>query len=296
MRKPTSARSRSSLRGDYARARPDYVVPQDPKAYTPAMHDRWRRLHSRQRSLAERHAASIVLTALDRLNCARAVPDFRAANRIIGKATGWRLVAVPGFIPDDAFFAHLASRRFPVTRWLREEDELDYLVEPDVFHDFFGHVPLLLDSRIADFLQAYGRAGERAIAMQALPMLARIYWYTVEFGLIAEHGELKAYGAGILSSGGETVFSTTDPDVLRLPFDPVRIMRTDYSIDTFQRCYFVIESVEQLVSGLVSLDFGPIYEKWRNEPPIPAGALLPGEAPWSSVAPRSRPDHGRNDG
>jgi len=280
------------LRGDYTRADADYIVPQDRASYTPAMHDRWRRLHARQRALAERDAASAVLAGLDRLDCAAAIPDFRAANRIIGDATGWQLVAVPGFIPDETFFAHLAARRFPVTRWLREEHELDYLVEPDVFHDFFGHVPMLLDPRFADFLQAYGRAGERAMAMDALPMLARLYWYTVEFGLIAEGGKLKAYGAGILSSAGETVFSTADPQVLRLPFDPARIMRTDYGIDAFQRCYFVIESMEQLVDGLVSLDFGPIYEAWRHEPPIPAGALLPGEALWANAI----SDHGRNDG
>lgn len=199
---------------------------------------------------------------------------------------GWRLVAVPGFIPEPAFFDHLANRRFPVTRWLRDEHEFDYLVEPDVFHDFFGHVPLLLAPAFADFMQAYGRAGERAMAMDALPMLARIYWYTVEFGLIAEGADLKAYGAGIVSSPGELVHAINDPLVLRLPFDPVRIMRTDYAIDAFQKCYFVIETLDQLIGGLVDLDFGPIYEKWGNTPPIPAGALLDGETPWQAGVPR----------
>jgi len=176
------------------------------------------------------------------------------------------------------FFDHLAHRRFPVTRWLREEHELGYLVEPDVFHDFFGHVPMLLDPSIADFLKMYDRAGEKAMAMGALDMLARIYWYTVEFGLVRDGDTLKVFGAGIVSSAGETVYAIEDAEVLRLPFDPVRIMRTGYSIDSFQRNYFVLDSLDQLIGGLVDLDFAPIYERWRDAPPLLAGQLQPGEA------------------
>jgi phenylalanine-4-hydroxylase len=279
MKKPISANSGTGLRGDYEGAAADYTIGQAWDRYTPEMHDRWRRLHARQTRLAERYAAPQVLAGLAALDCGKGIPDFAETNRLLGDATGWRVVAVPGLVPDDCFFDHLASRRFPVTAWIREEHELDYLVEPDVFHDFFGHVPMLLDPTFAAFMQAYGKAGARAIAMQALPMLARIYWYTVEFGLIeAENGGgLKAYGAGLVSSAAELVYSVEDPEVLRLAFDPVRVMRTAYEIDRFQRCYFVLGSFEELLDGLVALDFGPIYERWRGTPPLPASEVRPGD-------------------
>jgi phenylalanine-4-hydroxylase len=284
MKTPTSANSGSSLRGDYEVAAADYTVPQAWARYTPEMHDRWRRLYARQTALADRHAAPQVLAGLAALDCADGIPDFARTNRVLGDATGWSIVAVPGFIPDDCFFDHLAERRFPVTHWIREEHELDYLVEPDVFHDFFGHVPMLLDPTFASFMQAYGKAGARAIAMNALPMLARIYWYTVEFGLIDQGIGLKAYGAGIVSSAKELVYSTEDPDVLRLRFDPMRVMRTAYEIDRMQRCYFVLDSFDELLTGLVELDFGPIYEKWRATPPLPSGELQPGDRRYQDEA------------
>jgi phenylalanine-4-hydroxylase len=277
MEKPGSANSSSELRGDYTHADARYTVPQENAAYTDAEHDRWRRLYARQVRLAEKHAARAFRDGLARLDCADGIPDFERASRILDEATGWRIVAVPGFIPDEVFFDHLANRRFPVTRWIREEHELDYLVEPDVFHDFFGHVPMLLDPTFADFMAAYGAAGARAQAMDAVPMLARIYWYTVEFGLIEEGGALRAYGAGIVSSAGETVFSTTDPDVLRVRMDPERIMRTAYRIDDFQDVYFVIDDLQQLMTGLVDLDFGPIYTAYRDSEPFAPGQLLDGD-------------------
>ena len=279
MKTPCTQTSNSGLRGEYAGAAPGYTVAQDWEAYSPEMHDRWRRLHARQSALVARYACRAFREGLARLDCAGGIPRFADANAVLGPATGWRLVAVPGFIPDDVFFDHLAHRRFPVTRWLREEHELDYLVEPDLFHDFFGHVPMLLDPAIADFLELYGKAGARAMAMEALEMLARIYWYTIEFGLVREDGGLKVFGAGIISSAGETVFAIDDPKVLRLPFDPVRIMRTGYMIDAFQQTYFVLDSLPQLIGELVGLDFGPVYEKWRDTPALPAGACLPGEVP-----------------
>jgi len=285
MKKPGSAKSGSELRGDYSQAGRDYTIAQDWDSYTPDMHNRWRRLYARQSDLALKYAAPEFVEGLKTLDCSYGVPRFEYANMVLEKATGWQIVPVPGFIPDDIFFEHLSNRRFPVTRWLREETELDYLVEPDIFHDFFGHVPMLLNPHIADFLELYGKAGERARAMNALDMLARIYWYTIEFGLIETRQGLRAFGAGIVSSAGETVYSVTDPKVLRLKFDPVRIMCTAYRIDDFQPNYFVLESLEQLLTRLVELDFGPIYEAWRDEAPIPAGTLLPGEEPW----------HGRTD-
>ncbi|MDE8651245.1 phenylalanine 4-monooxygenase [Novosphingobium album (ex Liu et al. 2023)] len=284
MKTPRTETSTSGLRGEYEGAAADFTVAQDWPAYAPEMHDRWRRLYAAQSRLARRHAAPQFIEGLRRLDCADAIPRFEDANAVLGPATGWRLVAVPGYIPDAVFFDHLAHRRFPVTRWLREEHEFAYLVEPDVFHDFFGHVPMLLNPAIADFLELYGRAGERAMAMGALDMLARIYWYTIEFGLLDQGGGLKVFGAGIVSSAGETVYSVTDADVLRLPFDPVRIMRTAYSIDSFQKNYFVLASLDQLIDGLGGLDFGPIYEAWRDRPALAAGALQPGETPYTPRA------------
>ena len=274
---PDSAKSSGDLRGDYRDAAGDFTVPQAWGAYTPEMHDRWRRLYKRQQALAARYAAPEFNAGLARLDCADAIPDFEETSRILEDATGWRLVAVPGFIPDACFFDHLANRRFPVTRWIREERELDYLVEPDVFHDFFGHVSMLLDPAVAEFLMLYGKAGARAIAMDALDMLARIYWYTIEFGLVDDNGTPKVFGAGIVSSAGETVFSVTDPDVLRLHFDPERIMRTAYRIDDFQPCYFVLDSLSQLLTELVTLDFGPIYQAWHDAEPLPPDRILPGD-------------------
>lgn len=290
MKRPSSAPSTSGLRGDYEAAAADYTVAHEWAAYTSDMHDRWRRLYARQSALAQRHAAPQFLAGLARLDCAASIPRFDDANRILASATGWQLVAVPGFIPDDCFFGHLTARRFPVTYWLREEHELDYLVEPDVFHDFFGHVPLLLDPTYADFMAAYGRAGERAMAMGGLDMLARIYWYTVEFGLIDAGEGLRAFGAGLLSSAGEMVYSVEDKQALRLRFDPVRVMRTAYHIDTFQSCYFVLDGLERLVSDLVRLDFGPIYERWRDSPPLPPDRLLPDDRPYR---PALSPENGR---
>lgn len=284
MKKPSTNTSHSELRGEYEGAGADYTVGQDWDAYTPEMHARWRRLFARQSELVRTHACASFRDGLARLDCAEGIPRFEDANAVLGPATGWQLVGVPGFIPDAVFFDHLAHRRFPVTRWLREEHELDYLVEPDVFHDFFGHVPMLLDPAIADFLELYGKAGVRAMEMGALDMLARIYWYTIEFGLVKEAGALKVFGAGIISSAGETRFSIEDRDVLRLPFDPVRVMRTGYMIDSFQKTYFVLDSLPQLIEALVSLDFGPVYKTWWNDPPLPAGETLPGELPLGAPA------------
>lgn len=286
MERPGSARSASDLRGNYEVAAADYTVAQNWAAYTPAMHDRWRRLHASQSAMARRHAAPQFLAGLARLNCGDHIPRFDMANAALGVATGWQIVAVPGFIPDSVFFAHLAARRFPVTWWLREEHERDYLVEPDIFHDFFGHVPMLLDPTFADFMAAYGRAGQRALAMNALDMLARIYWYTVEFGLIDEGDGLRALGAGIVSSAGETIYSVTDPNVLRLRFDPLRIMRTAYGIDAFQRCYFVLDSLEQLERSLIDHDFGPLYAQWRDCPPLPPEVVQPGDRIYAPVGVR----------
>ncbi len=200
-----------------------------------------------------------------------------APPQALHKATGWQLVAVPGLVPDQVFFEHLASRRFPVTVWLREPEEFDYIVEPDVFHDFFGHVPLLFDPVFADHLQAYGQGGLKALGLGGLTYLARLYWYTIEFGLVQSPQGLRAYGAGILSSGGEIDYCLTSPRPRRIPFDLERVMRTEYKIDAYQETYFVIRDFQQLFDD-TRPDFAPIYARLQGLPPLPADSLLPGEA------------------
>jgi phenylalanine-4-hydroxylase len=194
---------------------------------------------------------------------------------MLAPRTGWRIVGVPGLIPEEHFFAHLARQQFPVSVWMRERNELDYLAEPDLFHDFFGHVPLLANPVFARFMQAYGAGGPKAKAYDAVALLARLYWYAVEFGLIITPGGLKAYGAGILSSKGETVYSVESPVPHRVAFDLERIMRTRYLIDDFQRIYFVLDSFEQLFHAGYDTDFGPLYARNRDLPPIAPEQLLP---------------------
>jgi phenylalanine-4-hydroxylase len=208
------------------------------------------------------------------------IPRFADANRVLGDSTGWRIVAVPGLIPEQVFFEHLANRRFPVTVWIRRRDELDYLVEPDVFHDFFGHVPLLTIPMFARFMQAYGEAGPKALATPgALRMLARLYWYMVEFGLIRTSAGLRVYGAGILSSKGETVYSLESQQPHRWRFELLRVMRTDYRIDAFQQSYFVLDSFEQLFQACYSTDFAPLYARFAAQPPLAADACLTSDLP-----------------
>ena len=264
-----------NLRGDYSSAGADYVVEQPWSRYTPAEHELWGRLVDRQMAMAQRYGASQVLNGLKALHLSKTIPRFEEASQILKQATGWEIVAVPGLIPEQTFFGHLAKRRFPVTVWLRTPAEMDYLVEPDIFHDFFGHVPLLCDPIFADFMQAYGEAGRKAAAEGGINMLARLYWYCVEFGLIRSNGELKVYGSGILSSAGETVYSIEDPKPHRIGFDLERVIRTDYLIDSYQRTYFVIDSFEQLFRESYGRDFAPLYRAYKNEPGIAPDTVLP---------------------
>jgi phenylalanine-4-hydroxylase len=264
-----------SLRGDYSAAGPDYAVEQAWDRYAPEEHARWARLLDRQLELAKRYGAAQFLAGLGALEVERRIPRFEVASRVLRRATGWEIVAVPGLIPEERFFAHLAERRFPVTVWLRTAAEMDYLVEPDVFHDFFGHVPLLCDPVFADFVQAYGIAGRKAVAEGGVKMLARLYWYSVEFGLIRSADGLRTYGAGILSSAGETPYSIDSPQPHRIGFDLERVMRTDYLIDAFQKTYFVVDSFEQLFRDSYERDFMPVYRAFRDAPGYAADAILP---------------------
>ncbi|MBX9943920.1 MAG: phenylalanine 4-monooxygenase [Reyranella sp.] len=234
------------LRGDYAAMAPDWTVPQHADLYSAEDQAVWRLLVERQTALARRHACDEFLWGLDSLGIGDTIPDFEEINARLFPLTGWRLVGVPGLIPDAAFYDHLAHRRFPVTVWIRTRAELDYLVEPDLFHDFFGHVPLLSNPVFADFMQAYGRRAIEA-GPGNIDRLARLYWFTVEFGLIRTTKGLKAYGAGILSSAAEVKHAIEGQDVERLPFDAAAAMQRPYEIDKLQPAYFVLEDFRQLL-------------------------------------------------
>jgi phenylalanine-4-hydroxylase len=261
-------------RGDYADALGDYTCDQHWERHTADEHALFRRLFERQSAQLEGLACAEFIRALPHLGEGHQIPRFDALSERLHRATGWQVVAVPGLIPEEAFFGLLAERRFPVTRWLRRPDEFDYIVEPDVFHDLFGHVPLLFDPVFADYMQAYGAGGLKASRLQACEQLARLYWYTVEFGLIEESGGVRAYGAGILSSAGELRHSVTSPVPQRLGFDVMRIMRTRYRIDDFQPTYFVIRSFAELFEATAE-DFTPLYHRLVGEPVLEASALLP---------------------
>ena len=254
-----------SLRGDYTRAASDYSVEQNWSEYSAEEHALYRRLFERQSKLVPRYACPEWIDAIAGLDSSREIPRFAQVSQKLRRKTGWEIIAVPGLIPDDAFFTHLANRRFPVTVWLRRPEEFDYIVEPDVFHDFFGHVPLLFDRVYADHLYEYGKGGLKAMRLDAVKMLARLYWFTIEFGLMNTPAGVRAYGAGLLSSGGELAYCVEDPRPRRLPFDLERIMRTAYQIDRYQETYFVIDSFEQLMRETAP-DFAPLYARLRKLP------------------------------
>jgi phenylalanine-4-hydroxylase len=261
------------LRGDYSAMRPDYTVDQEWGAYSEAEHELWRRLYRRQGALVPNYACEEFHEVLATLNFGAGIPRFDVISPLLKKATNWQLVAVPGLLPDEVFFEHLANRRFPVTVWLRKPEEFDYIVEPDIFHDFFGHVPLLFNPVFADYLEAYGKGGLKADGLHALQFLARLYWYTVEFGLIETPKGLRVYGAGILSSGGEIGYSIESAAPNRIGFDVMRIMQTNYKIDTFQESYFVIRNFRELFDATAP-DFTPYYEELRRKEPIAPSAIV----------------------
>ena len=260
-------------RGDYAGARSDYTCDQDWAAYTAADHDLYRRLYERQAAQLPGLACDEFIDAVAELGEPAHIPRFDALSEKLYRATKWEVVAVPGLIPEEAFFGLLNERRFPVTGWIRRPEEFDYVVEPDVFHDLFGHVPLLFNPMFADYMQAYGTGGLKASRLESCEYLARLYWYTVEFGLIATKSGLRAYGAGILSSAGELRHSVTSPAPQRLGFDLERIMRTRYTIDNYQSTYFVIDSFRQLFEATAP-DFTPVYDRVATHGELEASARL----------------------
>jgi phenylalanine-4-hydroxylase len=257
--------------------RADFTIDQPLQRYGAVDHAVWNQLYARQTALLKGRVCEAFLAGVERLNLsAEHVPSFAAINAQLTPATGWEIVAVPGLVPEQVFFEHLANRRFPVTWWMRRPDQLDYLQEPDCFHDLFGHVPLLINPVFADYMQAYGRAALAADDVGALPLLARLYWYTVEFGLIrdaASPNGVQIYGAGIVSSKSETLYSLRSAAPNRLGFDLARVMQTRYRIDTFQKTYFVLDDFAQLFE-LARPDLGPLMAKLANAAPFAAGAVL----------------------
>jgi phenylalanine-4-hydroxylase len=260
-----------------AQKRADWTIDQNWASYSEAEHDRWNRLYARQAALLPGRACDDYLAALETLRLSRSgVPDFTELSARLAPLTGWRVVPVAGLVPDDVFFDHLAERRFPAGAFIRPEEELDYLEEPDVFHDVFGHVPLLADPVYARFLQAYGEGGRRALARGRLAELARLYWYTVEFGLVSTPAGLRIFGAGILSSPAESVFALEDTSPNRIAFDLERVMRTRYIIDDFQQSYFVVDSFQSLLDACYQ-DFGPIYDRLTGQPTLEPHEIAPGD-------------------
>ena len=254
----------------------DFTIPQKWGHYTAEEHATWDTLYARQTKLLPGRVVPQFLEGLEVLGLeGPGIPDFDRLSDILMKRTGWQVVAVPGLVPDEVFFDHMANRRFVAGNFIRRPDQLDYLQEPDVFHDVFGHVPMLADPVFADYLAAYGRGGVRAMELGALKQLGRLYWYTVEFGLVQEAEGLRIYGAGIVSSSAESRFALDDPSPNRIGFDLRRVMRTEYRIDDFQQNYFVIPSFDELLRVTIETDFAPLYEEILPLPDIPVAEILP---------------------
>ena len=252
------------------------IVEQPWDRYTDSDHGVWRTLFRRQRDILAGRACDEFLASQDEMGIGEdAIPKFSELNAQLGAKTGWQLIGVQGLLPELDFFEHLANRRFPVTWWIRKPEQLDYLSEPDLFHDLFGHVPLLMNPVFADYMEAYGKGGVKAhgVGPEPLAQLTRLYWYTVEFGLINTAAGLRIYGSGIVSSSGESRYCLESPAPNRLGFELLRVMRTRYRIDTYQKTYFVIDSFDQLFEATLP-DFCPYYERLATLPTIPAGDVL----------------------
>ena len=274
----TEAAKHGLAAGDAFRPeRADWTIDQGWENYTAQDHATWKTLFERQTKMLVGRACDAFVDGMQRLPMGPdEIPDFRRLNEILHQQTGWEVVAVPGLVPDDVFFDHLANRRFPSGQFIRKPHELDYLEEPDVFHDVFGHVPMLMNPAIADYIQAYGQGGLRAQKMGVLDKLARVYWYTVEFGLVQQADGLRIYGAGIASSYTESVFALDSASPNRIAFDLARVMQTRYRIDDFQESYFVVDSLEQLLD-LARIDFDPIYQAIQGRPDFEPGDIQAGD-------------------
>jgi len=222
--------------------------------YSPEDHQVWSILFNRQRNKLNKCATGAYISGLEKIKfTGKQIPEFSKTNKILQEITGWELHAVPGIVEDKLFFKLIADRKFPATTWLRKMNQLDYLEEPDMFHDVFAHAPLLTNQAFVDFLESLGKiALEYKDNQWAIHLLSRIYWFTIEFGLIRENTELKIYGAGILSSPGETNYALSNkPEHLKYNSD--QILNTEYRKDVFQNTYFVIENFEQLFNSIIQI-------------------------------------------
>ncbi len=258
--------------------RPDWTIDQGWTNYTAAEHAVWQTLFTRQTQLLPGLACDAFVHGMQNLPMsADQIPDFLELSKVLQQHTGWQVVAVPGLVPDEVFFDHLANRRFPAGNFIRKPHELDYLEEPDVFHDVFGHVPMLMNPVMADFIQAYGHAGLRAKQIGKLTELARVYWYTVEFGLVQQADGLRIYGAGIASSFSESTFALQSASPNRIGFELERVMRTHYRIDDFQESYFVLNALPDLLA-LASIEFAPYYARLDQGPSYQPGDVLPSDS------------------
>jgi len=276
---PATEITTTSSKDRYSNAprKADYTIDQAWASCSAAEHDRWDRLFDRSQAILQNRACDEFIAMMHALKLSESgIPDMERLSDRLEKITGWRVVPVAGLVPDDVFFNHLANRRFPAGAFIRSEAEMDYLEEPDIFHDIFGHVPLLANPVFADFMQAYGKGGERALSLGALSNLARLYWYTVEFGLIRTAKGLRIFGAGIMSSTTESVFALESCSPNRIAFNLERVMRTKYLIDDFQQTYFVIDSFEKLLKDCYE-DFAPAYDRLRTATDIEADDIVAGD-------------------
>ena len=261
--------------------REDFTINQYWEEYTNEEHATWDLLFSRQLEILADRAAPEFLAGLKRLELSRTgIPNLARLNPALKALTGWEIVMVPHLVPDEVFFRHLANRRFPAGRFIRRRDQLEYLQEPDVFHDIFGHIPMLANPVFADYMRAYGQGGLRAMNLGTLKNLARLYWYTVEFGLINSPDGLRIYGAGIVSSAGESRYALASMSPNRIGFELERVMRTEYEIDQFQKSYFVIDSYRQLFDA-TQQDFSDVYDRLKaNEHSYRTDQTIPSDRIW----------------
>jgi phenylalanine-4-hydroxylase len=278
-----------------AGAAADWTIPQHWNGYTASEHATWDSLFARQASMLPERVTSEFMAGLEVLRLSKpGIPDFEELSERLHKATGWSVHAVPGLVPEEIFFEHLANRRFVAGQFIRKPEQMDYLQEPDIFHDVFGHVPLLAHPVFADYMQAYGQGGLRAMRHDAIDKLARLYWYTVEFGLIRSESKLKVYGAGIVSSYAESVFALDNSSPNRIGFNLKRVMRTPYRIDDFQQTYFVIDSYEDLLRQTLDTDFAPLYAELAQGTDLEIETILPTDPVFtrgSQAYARAHPPH-----
>lgn len=264
------------LRGDYAAANEDMILENYSwDQLTEADHAMWRKLYARNMPIISDRACPEYLEGIKALNFDNepGIPHFDRVNEKLMKLTGWQMVWVPGLVPAEKFFPMLAARKFPMTAFIRKPEEEDYLVEPDVFHEMFGHITMLANPLFADYSHAFGLGGMKALKLGYEKYLEALYWFTIEFGLIQTPKGRRIYGAGILSSPGESVYSVSEK-ATHVAYDVKRIMRQKYRISTFQHHYFVIESFEQLLESTTP-DFTPYYEEVSKLPKVGIEELLP---------------------